>query len=590
MDILSELVRLEVMYVRDIFYRDRDGILAARPTEDGEPDGFAHYNYFTPAYVLARLSRLDRPDNPFFNDERLASDATALTDKWADTWDVRRAAGMKAHSAEWPPLIAALNLDLLGDAIGESRRGRWIDFIERWADLALERPYGFTSPNHEAWRQVALFRAGEILGRSDWKSAAHDFCRRELKYQTAEGFWEEGPGFGPSMKYNHLMLSPLAWMFRLTGDEAIGAAAGRLAEFMAKYSFPDGTTVGAFDGRQSTSPGFFAPVCPGLELHPCGRTLNARGLQLWKDVGMADDPVFFTASPWYAHFGNFFLADAFDYYEAFGTEDDFDASEALPVDGPAVLENRSSAFDGVMVRRGAWVGAVSGQNTVAPLRAPSVFELERQSRIEIWHESARLLVGGGHSSVLSEYPLANAILDTGWAGETSFGKVGADADRRRRSYYVPHGVESSARDDGWSLSLVFAHGTVDFDGVFESDEACRIDAAWDVRRVKRLHVQIPAIVWRGATLAADGTPVGESFASTPADRSVAIEGGPFSSRVVFEVPERSRVNYPLDILREYVREVHCPDRNRPPFRIATICRMIENPPERGTLTFRIRVG
>ena len=77
------------------------------------------------------------------------------------------------------------------------------------------------------------------------------------------------------------MLPSLAWMYRWTQDEDFLNAARKLADFMATFVYPDGVTVGAFDGRNSNVMAYF-PICPGLELSARGRAYNTRAFRLWQ--------------------------------------------------------------------------------------------------------------------------------------------------------------------------------------------------------------------------------------------------------------------------------------------------------------------
>jgi hypothetical protein len=596
MDILRELIKLEVKFVDEVFKRDEKALLAADIGMDAAtPSTFGHNNYATPAYILAHLFRLDHADNPYKDDEWCGELAMKLTDRWYDMYKAREDTGEGVHSIEWPPLITALNMELLGDLVEDGRKARWIEYIEAWARLASDRPYGFTSPNHEGWRQFGLFRAGKVLDRPEWCDMAHYLCKQELNYQTSEGFWEEGPGYGPSMKYNHLMLAPMAWMYRLTGDEAIGQASTRLADFMATYTFPDGTTVGTFDGRQSTSVGWFVPVCPGMELVPEGRTLNARTMQLYKDVGCLDDMRLVESSAWYSYFANYFIANAYEYYTEFLPEAEqkeaFSEKAPLKVDTQGVLENHTRTFDGVLEHKGKWVLGLSAQYGIFAHRKPDIYRLERQSRIELWHEDAGLVLGGGHNRHDFPFPYANAILDTGWAGDTDFGLVEQKNQSQRRAYYVTHWNEASVADSAAHLKLVFGHGTILFHIEFPDDSTARIAAEWDVRNLKRLALQIPVIVWDKAELSADGNALGSGFAQTPVKESVNVKGGPFGSDISVTIPNGApcKMNHPLDILRTY-GELHEHEPFEPWFRIAMLSSQWTEPDNTGEAEWGVKIN
>ncbi|MFC1582320.1 hypothetical protein ACFL4W_02155 [Planctomycetota bacterium] len=593
---LSELVKLEVVYANEVLKKNADQLRAVVPAAEWELQGLNNYNYWTGAFLLAHLYKLDHPDNPLNGEEWLADLAVNLTDKWSQWYQLLKKSGQGVYSVEWPPLITGQVLDLLGDRVSDAQRASWMEYMEAWIELASTRPYGFTSPNHEGWRQVGMYRLGRFFDRPEWCDLSHYMCLQELNYQTAEGFWEESPLNGPSMRYNHLMLAPLAWMYRLTEDEKIGEACGRLANFMATYTFPDGITVGAFDGRQSTSPAWFAPVCPGMELEAEGRTLNSRGIKLWKEMLVHGGVRLIGSSAWYTFFQNYFVADAVDYYgNALPEAEQREAfSEDIPlkVDVPGVCENHTRTFEGIMQRKGKWVLALSGQYAIKALRNPSLYNLGRQSRISLWHENARLVLGGGHERFDFVFPYANAILDTGWAGDTDFGLVGQNKDDRKRSYYVPHWSETWMKDTVAHLKTVFGHGTVEWTVDLQDDETAVIKAAWDIRRVKRLVLQVPLIVSDGAVLTIDGTEkAGLEFVRLDAEKEVAVSGGLFKSDVKVKIPANvpCKVNYPLDILRTYL-DLFDKEEFEPPFRMAFICCQWTDPADTGEAEFSIKIG
>jgi hypothetical protein len=593
---LTELIELEVR-LGEAVRRDSPQILEAARQGLTDHHQLGNYNYLQAAFLLGHLHVLEHPANPLRGAAWCADLAMEMTDAVVADWQRARARGEKATTAEWSPLITVDLLAWFGPQLEPARRARWMEFVEAYLAYACERPFGFTSPNHEVWRQLLLYRAGQVLGRPALRELAVFFCRQELTYQAAEGFWEEGRHHGPSMKYNQIMLAPLAWLYRLTGDEAIGVAARRLATFMATYTFPDGTTVGAFDGRQSTSLAFFSPVCPGLELVPTGRTLNARGLQLYRETGMSRDVRFFENSTWYAYFGLYFHAACCRYYaelvpgrEEIPARDD---GASLPIDRDTTLANRTAAFDGVLHRRGPWVLALSSQNSDIARNAASIYRLERQSRIELWHRDARLLLGGGHNRLDGPVPYANAVLDTGFAGETAFGRMEAATHAARRSYYMPRLATADVRDGVPELALIFGHGTVRYRFLFQDDRHLEIAATWDVRRVQRLGLQIPLIVWHNAALRLDGREVAPADPDpAPLTREIAVQGGPFHAGTRLTIPAgvACRVWRGLPILRCYLEPLPEPDRYLPMFSLALVCLQWTNPEERGSASFLLETG
>jgi hypothetical protein len=591
-DLISELVRIAAERAQ-VVKRDAPEILACGRAGRNEYGHLGNYSFLQSAYFLGYMSKFRHPRNTLFGQDWCTETALAFTDLLPQYLRKGQEKGEKSVTAEWSPLGTLELLDLLKP--DGSRRADWLEFVESYIGFACERPYGFTSPNHEAWRQLFLHRAGQILNRPKLCELAVFFCRQELQYQTPEGFWEEGKHHGPSMAYNTLMLEPLAWLYRYTNDPQIGQAAGRLGNFMASWCFPDGCTVGAFDGRQSTGFGFGLPVCPGLELTPQGRTLNHRGFELFtrREAGYST-----RGSAWYDHFALFFYGTAIRYYSEMVPASEIgkavDASAVLPADADGTARNHTPMFDGLLARRGKWCLALSSQNSDIPRQAGSIFRLERSSRIELWHQDARLVLGGGHNRKDWPVPYANVILDTGFAGQTQFGLIDQEKNPRRRSYYLPHWVESHEVAGRPELSLHFGHGTVRFQVSFESDMTARIEASWNVRCVQRLCLQLPLVVWRGASLLIDGAaaPEGDTRGEPRAvSRQVEAQGGLQGQRVALTAPQgaATRLHYPLGPLKYYIDPVE-PDSARPLFAMALLSSQWTDPAETGSAAWTCTVA
>jgi hypothetical protein len=586
-DIVSRLLQIATQRA-EIAKRDSAEIIARAQALDNEYGSLGNYSFLQSAYLLGYLYSFKHPDNALYGQAWCAELATAFTDPLIEYLRAGRKKGEKAVTAEWSPLGTLELIDLLKPS--GKRRAEWLEFVESYIEFASERPFGFTSPNHEAWRELFLYRAGTILDRPKLCDLSIFFCKQELNYQTPEGFWEEGKHHGPSMVYNTIMLEPLAWLYRLSGDSAIKTSVERLANFMSQWCFPDGGTCGAFDGRQTTSFGFGIPVCPGLELTPAGRTLNARNLEMYdrQRVGAS-----VRGSAWYDHFALFFFGTAIRYFDERVPAEErklaADPRAALSADADGVRENHTLTFDGALVRKGKWCLGLSGQNSDIAKQAPSIFRLERQSRIELWHADAGSVLGGGHNRKDWPVPYANAVLDTGFAGETSFGLIEQERDNKRRSYYLPQWSECSGKDTP-ELKLHFAHGTVRFSFHFDNDATFRIEAGWNVRCVKRLCLQIPLIVKRGGTLLIDGAAVSAN-SKCHENRSGTVKVQSPESSITLTVPKNveSRVHYPLIPLKYYIDPI-MPDTCKPPFHIALVSCQWTNPAETGSAVWSCSVG
>jgi len=145
--------------------------------------------------------------------------------------------------------------------------------------------------------------------------------------------------------------------------------------------------------------------------------LNARGIELWREIGRLDNIKLFSNSLWYGMFSSMFFGAACYYYTELLPEAEREPAIRdggdLPVDVEGTLENHTAELDGLVHRKNPWVLALSSQNSDVPKDSPSIYRLDRQSRIELWHEKARLVLGGGHSRRDWAIPYANVVMDTG---------------------------------------------------------------------------------------------------------------------------------------------------------------------------------
>lgn len=595
LDIVTELLAGTLPRVVQL-RREAPQILTACRSGHFEYGCWGHYNYLQSAYLLAWLYRFEHPSNPLYRDSWCAETAAEFTDQLHPLLQAGKAKHQNPITAEWNPLAALETMDLLQPE--PARRAVWLEFIEDYIQFALARPFGFTSPNHEAWRVLFLHRAATILARPDLANRAQFYLQQLLTYQTQEGFWEEGVHHGPSMTYNVLMLEPLAWIYRLTGDRAVQRATERLANFMADWSLPDGCMVGAFDGRQSTGFGFGVPAVPGLELTPRGRTLSERSLRFkrrsdWLGEGLR-------GSVWYDHFSLMFLGTALRYHAEFVPPGEragaAEATTPLWMDRDGVAENQTTEFAALMFRRGPWCGALAGQNSQVVRQQADIYRLERASRIELWHADAHLVLGGGHNRLDWPAPYTNVVIDTGFAGDTQFGWLEAAQHGARRSYYLPHQCELRRLSDGIELTQIFAHATVRFQLTTVDDHRARIRAEWSQQGVKRMCLQLPLAVWRGARLLADGQLAAETSTHLPTPvplrTGLSVEGGPFGASVALTVPAGvpAGLRWPLDTLKNYFEQTQIVEDRKPLFRLAWVTSQWIEPPATGAAEWLLQVA
>jgi hypothetical protein len=537
------------------------------------------------AHVFLALSQSPHPSNLYAGGPAAAQAYRRVLGGWLDVWE--RSAGTHRFP-EWPIFIMGRGLELLGDELDPDLRRRTEALLVPHTDRDLTRPFFFTAPNHEIWKLAGAALGGRLLGRADWRDQAAFEAEQMLAWQTDEGFWEEGRHHGPSMKYNFVTLAGLTVLAEELGNNRLLDAARRLAAFVARWVFPDGLSIGAFDGRRTTGPG---RIAPGMELVPEGVTLMERSLALQDRCGWLDPEAPGNPARGNPKAGDWLAAESLLRLTKNGAELPHGRPLATDTDG-ATLENHTATFEGVLRRRGSWCIALSGQLSDVPKDTQFIYRLERQNRIEIWHERASGVVGGGHSLVTAERPLYNAWVEPGYRDEpegyaAAGGNAGSPAMARRRSKYYPRAASSGTDGERAWLELVFAHATVRFD-VEPNGSGLLIRYEYRATGVEELRLALPLLAWEDAAVTADGRPM--NSAGQPVEREVRVETPLFGTRTILTVPDagRTRVLALASPMQSY-REAEGKKSPRGTFTLAPIETVFDKPDRSGAGTWRLRV-
>ncbi|MCP5114293.1 MAG: hypothetical protein GY953_25975, partial [bacterium] len=113
---------------------------------------------------------------------------------------------------------------------------------------------------------------------------------------------------------------------------------------------------------------------------------------------------------------------------------------------------------------------------------------------------------------------------------------------------MPRQARTHIVDGTPELVLIFGHGTVRFRFTFSDPKRAEIEASWEIRHVKRLCLQVPVVMWRGARLHLDGTTqAADTFSAREVRREISVSGGPLDATFSLRVPEGMpcRVHYPI---------------------------------------------
>ncbi|MFC1479499.1 hypothetical protein ACFL6F_02780 [Planctomycetota bacterium] len=593
-DPVSKLVAFEVKLAEWIRKLSPD-ILDAPPDESSHDLPYSDYGYKWSAYTLAHLYTAEHPDNFLQGETWCAELAMQLVDKSVEAWYYTRKQGKAISTGETPHYVTPYVLEQLGDLIDNERRERWLAFEEEWISQALTRAQGYTACYHDSWRMTGLYRMGRVLKRPELQDTGVFLFRQMLAMQTDEGFWEDGRHHGPSMRYCGLMLPSLAWMYRWTEDEAFGDAARKLVDFMATYIYPDGYTVGIFDGRNANVPGYF-PTCPGFELTEKGRVYTNRIFKLWDEMGMFEDPLRSAQTTRDLARMTFYTADTCNYLMQYAPDPEsvIDTKGFLPIDRDGVIENHTAEFDGLMFRKGVWTVALSSQNSDIPKDTQSKIRSDRQSRIGVWHEKLRLIIGGGHSLKDAPVPYANAVLDTGQFETCIFGRFEESMNYRNRlSCFQPRKVKSRVENSIPILTLVYGHGTVEFRIECIDEHEALIQADWHVLPIRSLCIELPVLMWLDSELYVDGKQADYlEYSEWNVQESVKVSNPLSDSQAEIRVPSDipSRIHAPLTASHYFWHGFVADDPVKHPFSLALISSQLNNPEQTGSVNFSIHIN
>lgn len=492
-------------------------------------------------YALGWLYATKTAGNPYFG-RKYILELAIRTNEFKFTYQTKRggfdADDAKEQGDEWAAYFMLRTMEVLGRrTLGAARWALWTKRLSRYVSCHGARPFFFSAPNHEAWKALTLDLAGRVMKRPELVRMADFGITQLLRYQLAPGFWDENRHHGPSMSYNYIMAEPLYMYWLATGRRDVREALERLEDFMARYAMPDGSTSGALDGRVGYSPARFSHA---MTLTPRGRRLNELALENWvrpvKPGTTADEihPDAPSSTAW--------AADAL----RFSGE-----GKARPLgqesDGFRV-EDHDRNFHALARRQGPWHVTLSGVFSDIPKETDNIFRLERQNRIDLWHERTGLIVGGGHTHREIKQHLANLFLDTDYFADVDFGVVTGRFPDTVRSTFYPRLIGVASDGSASKLALTFGHAQAEF--TLRPRSARVFTIALDMRSVglRRAFAGVPLVVARGAEVKVDGRKLAAREGRPQAvKRKVEVTGSLRGAAWELELPRgvRAKIHEPF---------------------------------------------
>ena len=122
-----------------------------------------------------------------------------------------------------------------------------VAWFERRADWLIDHDETGRLANHQALAAVGLYRAAEITGQKPYRAAAEARIERVLKWQHAEGWFDEYGGADPG--YQSATIEHLAKYRRLSGDATLDDPLRRAVEFASYFLHDDNSYGGEYGSR-----------------------------------------------------------------------------------------------------------------------------------------------------------------------------------------------------------------------------------------------------------------------------------------------------------------------------------------------------
>ncbi|MGQ9660927.1 MAG: hypothetical protein ACUVWX_01140 [Kiritimatiellia bacterium] len=445
----------------------------------------------------------------------------------------------KEQGDEWQAYFLLRTVEVLGqERMGLSRWRKWCRSLTRYTDCHGARPFFFSAPNHECWKMLTLDLAGRILERPDLVQLADFGTTQLMRYQLAPGFWDENRHHGPSMSYNYVMAEPLYMYWLATRRQDVGAALRRLLKFTIRYALPDGSTSGAMDGRVPYTPGRLSQA---MSSTACGRRLNHLAWENWvalqrgSEVDLDSLPDAGSATAWTVDFLRFRRKRG--------------AATPLGQESDGYFaEDHDGNFHALARRQGPWHLILSGTFSDIPKETDNVYRLERQNRIDLWHERTGLIVGGGSTHRRSDRHLANLFVDTDYFGVADFGLLRGRWPETVRAMYYPRLIAVGKDGEVSLLELIFGHATGTFRCQPASSSEFHIEPVLRCTCVRRAFAGIPIVIPRDTEILVDGQkPRFDRKGQIPVRGIVEVLGSLRGARWEVRLPRgaRAKLNRPL---------------------------------------------
>ena len=329
-------------------------------------------------YALATL--FVEPDSPLHGDPEILEIAGRAGDAVRDFQDAEgKVEFIKPDGSKWGMTYMGWTnyawletWALLRDHLDDERRARWQDGLTLAHDGQVQEISNRERlHNIPTWKAMSTWRAGDLIGRDDWKQVAEHYIEAAVKAQAPGGFWAEHGG--PTTGYNRVYLHALGLYHIFSGDESVLPAIEAATDFHQTFTYPDGTDIKAIDGRTKYSPSINVSALVSMTLVPRGRRYARYLLELPEFGAKVANATGSHITSLYHHMRE---------------------GDEAPINLDEASFEKGYEDWAILKREGPWMGCLSA--FVCPPTG-SRWGQDRQQFLSLWHEDAGLLIGGGNS-------------------------------------------------------------------------------------------------------------------------------------------------------------------------------------------------
>ncbi len=232
--------------------------------------------------------------------------------------------------------------------------------------------------NIPVWNSAAIYRAGVIFDRADYKDIADQMIKKTLEVQHPDGYWAEHEG--PTLSYNAVYIYALAAYKFYGGPVNVDDALQKSFTLQQASIYPDGSLVETADGR--------------VKYDGSVRTSDLLGyLELeggYKYINYIIDKVVQKNQPL-----NDRNLNILRYLEGLP---EFTETDAEPM---GISANMKICHGNIQVLRDkGW--QINLSSYTAPI-TENRWGMDRQMFVSVWHEGKGLLVGGGNTKYIPKW-------------------------------------------------------------------------------------------------------------------------------------------------------------------------------------------